>query len=175
MVHLRARDELGQPSSECKYFGPIIEGARKHCPDLVIYASLSGRNVSDPVLRSEVLSLKPDMGSLTLSSLHFPKQASINSPSTIQQLALRMKESRVKAELEIFDLGMANYLHYLIRKELIEAPYYVNLILGNIAGAQLDFADIAALLPKMLDGAFVTLGGIGQFQIDAHLMAWLQD
>ena len=171
MVHVHARKLDGTPSSEAKDYAPIIEGIRSHCPDLVICASLSGRNVKDPILRSEVLSLQPDMASLTLSSLNFPAQASVNSPSTVQSLASRIQEFGAHPELEIFDLGMANYLHYLIKKSLIKPPYYVNVILGNIAGAQMQFADIAAILAKIPQRAFVAFGGIGQYQIDTHLMA----
>jgi len=171
MVHVHARKKSGKPSSEAKDYAPIIEGIRKSCPDLVICASLSGRDVSDPVQRSEVLSLYPDMASLTLSSLNFPTQASLNSPSTIQTLATRIKEFGAHPELEVFDLGMANYLLYLIRKKLICAPFYVNIILGNIAGAQSRFEDIAAISTKMPPHAHIALGGIGQYQIDAHLMA----
>lgn len=171
MVHVHARNRCGKPSSEAKRYAPIIEGIRKNCPGLVVCASLSGRDVTDPVQRSEVLSLYPDMASLTLSSLNFPTQASLNSPATIQSLAKRIKEFGAHPELEVFDVGMANYLLYLIRKRLINAPFYVNIILGNIAGAQTQFEDIAAISTKMPPNAHVSLGGIGQYQIDAHLMA----
>ena len=87
MVHVHARKPNGTPSSEANDYAPIIEGIRKYCPDLVICASLSGRNISDPFARAEVLSLQPDMGSLTLSSLNFAKSASLNAPDTIQFLA----------------------------------------------------------------------------------------
>ena len=171
LVHLHARDENGTPASGITYFAPILEGVRKHCPDLVLCASLSGRNISDPVERSEMLSLKPDMASLTLSSLNFPNQASVNSPETIEILARRIAENGATAELEVFDLGMANYLLYLIRKKLIDSALYVNIILGNIAGAQIGFADVAALLAKIPHHAHIALGGIGRFQLDAQLMA----
>ena len=56
---------------------------RKHCPDLVLCASLSGHDFPLIEQRAEVLQLQPDMGSLTLSSLNFFKSASINTPDTI--------------------------------------------------------------------------------------------
>ena len=171
MAHLHARKPDGTPSSEAADYAPILEGVRKHCPDLVICASLSGRTVSDPAARAEVLTLKPDMGSLTLSSLNFVKQASVNAPATIFELARLMKESGARPELEVFDLGMVNYLNYLVSKGLVEAPFYVNLIVGNIAGAQLNAAHLAALERDLPEGALVALGGIGQQQLDAHLMA----
>ena len=80
--------------------------------------------------------LKPDMGSLTLSSLNFNKTASVNSPDMIKKLAGKMKEKGIVPELEAFDAGMINYAKYLEHKGLITAPHYVNLLLGNIACAQ---------------------------------------
>lgn len=171
MVHLHARKSDGTPSSEAADYAPIIEGVRRHCPELVICASLSGRTVSDAGARAEVLTLKPDMGSLTLSSLNFVQQASVNAPATIVELARLMREAGARPELEVFDLGMVNYLNYLIQKEWIQAPFYVNLIVGNIAGAQLNAGHLAALERDLPEGALVALGGIGQHQLDAHLTA----
>lgn len=171
MAHLHARKSDGTPSSEAADYAPIIEGVRKHCPDLVICASLSGRTVKEPAARAEVLTLKPDMGSLTLSSLNFLKQASVNAPDTIFELTRLMNEAGVRPELEVFDLGMVNYLNYLLHKGHIEAPFYVNLIVGNIAGAQLNAAHLAGLERDLPEGAFISLGGIGAQQLDAHFLA----
>lgn len=171
IAHLHARKPDGTPSSEAADYALILEGVRKHCPDLVICASLSGRSVSDAAARAEVLSLKPDMGSLTLSSLNFVRQASVNAPSTIQELAHLIHEAGARPELEVFDLGMVNYLNYLISKGLVAPPYYVNVILGNIAGAQLNAGHLAALERDLPAGALLVLGGIGQQQLDAHLVA----
>ncbi len=171
MAHVHARKPDGTPSAEAGDYAPILEGIRYHCPDLVICASLSGRSVSDPAARAEVLSLQPDMGSLTLSSLNFVQQASVNAPDTIRELALRMRESGTKPELEVFDPGMVNYLGYLIRKGWVEAPFYVNLIVGNIAGSQLSPVHLAALAADLPADAWISLGGIGAQQLDAHLVA----
>ena len=171
MVHVHARQKNGVPSSKAEDYAPIIEGIRAHCPGLVICASLSGRNVTDPAARSQVLSLQPDMASLTLSSLNFVKTASVNSPDTIQELAKRITEAGAKPELEVFDTGMVNYLGYMIRKGLIQAPIYVNVLLGNIAGAQLNAAHIAALKRDLPQDALISLAGLGQYQLDAHLVS----
>ena len=53
------------------------------------------------------------MGSLTLSSVNFNKQASLNAPDMIQALAREMKRRGVLPELEAFDSGMINYAKYL--------------------------------------------------------------
>ena len=75
-------------------YAEIIGPIRKAVPDLVICVSLSGRDFFEFNKRSEVLdlqgNLKPDFGSLTLSSLNFNQQASVNSPQMIQDLAKAM-------------------------------------------------------------------------------------
>ena len=121
MVHLHARNHLdGKPTYEKEIYGRIIEGIRKYRPELVICVSLSGRNFSAFEQRADPLflkgSLKPDMGSLTLSSLNFNATASTNSPQMIQDLAKAMLENGIVPELEAFDIGMINYSKYLAKK-----------------------------------------------------------
>jgi len=67
MVHLHARNNDGNPTYKADVYDKILSGLRKHCPDLVLCVSLSGRDFPEIEKRSEVLQLKPDMGSLTLS------------------------------------------------------------------------------------------------------------
>ena len=79
ITHLHARNPDGRPSSCSQIYGRIVESVRKVAPDLIICISLSGRDVSDIDKRAEPLLLtgdaKPDMGSLTLSSLNFIQQS----------------------------------------------------------------------------------------------------
>ena len=175
MVHLHAREpENGQPSYRKEIYAEIINGIRRKNKELVICVSTSGRCCSEFEKRSEVLELdgeiKPDMGSLTLSSLNFNKQASINSPEMIKNLAGKMLENGIKPELEAFDLGMINYAHYLIRKGLLQAPYYVNLILGNIACAQADMLSLGLMTSQLPEDCLWSVGGVGDFQLQANAM-----
>lgn len=175
MVHLHARDEQGLPSSDKAIYAQIIQGIREFAPELIICVSTSGRLHHDYETRSQVLTLegnlKPDMASLTLSSLNFNKTASISTPDTILGLAKLMKDKGIQPELEVFDLGMANMIRYLIKKDLIKAPYYVNLILGNIASAQADLLPIGLLINDLPDEAFVSIGAVGNEQLKANALA----
>lgn len=120
MVHLHARDrETLEPTWKLDVYRDIIEGIRKEDRDLVLITSTSGRMWTEFGKRSEVLNLKPDMATLTPSSLNFNNQASVTSPEMVQKLAERMKSLGIRPELEIFDSGMINYCKYLYRKGLI--------------------------------------------------------
>jgi 3-keto-5-aminohexanoate cleavage enzyme len=165
LVHLHARDENGLPAYKASIFRDIFDGIRKYCPDLVLCASLSGRNFPEIEKRTEVLSLRPDMGSLTLSSLNFNKQASISPPDTISELIARMDKYGVHPELECFDSGMINYAKYLIDKNELKPPFYFNLLFGNISSAQADAAYVGLAIRDLPEKSIWTLGGLGQNQL----------
>ena len=176
MVHIHARDEkTGMPTYKAEIYEKIIAGIRKFNSDLIICVSLSGRNHNELEKRSEPLylegKLKPDMGSLTLSSLNFNKTASINDPEMIKNLAEIMLEKKIKPELEAFDAGMINYSKYLISKRLLTPPYYFNLILGNIACAQADLLHAGIMVRDLPKKSYWSLGGIGDFQLRMNSLA----
>jgi 3-keto-5-aminohexanoate cleavage enzyme len=176
MVHLHAREsKTGRPSHKKEIYGQIIKAIRKENKNIILCVSTSGRvtNIFDQ--RSDCLKLqgdsKPDCASLTLSSLNFNKQASINPPQIIQDLAAMMLEKDIKPELEVFDLGMINYAKYLIRKGLLRPPYYFNLILGNVACAQADMLHLGLMIKELPTGSVWSVGGVGNYQFDMNLMA----
>ena len=86
--------------------------------------------------RAEVLELdgdvKPEMASLTLGSLNFPGQASVNEPAMIRGLAERMDERGIVPELEVFDFGMLDFAKFLIDQGVLEPSVYFNLLLGSL-------------------------------------------
>lgn len=176
MVHLHARDEVtGAPTCEADVYGGIIEKIRAFAPDLVICVSLSGRNFPELERRSGPLQLtgdlKPDMGSLTLSSVNFNRGASISEPETIQALASMMQQRGILAELEAFDAGMINYAKYLIHKGLLTGPHYFNLLLGNIACAQPDLLHLGVMVRDLPENALWSVAGIGDAQLAMNSVA----
>lgn len=176
MVHLHARDATtGESSYKAEVYGNIIEGIRSFTKDLIICVSLSGRKINEFEKRAEVLQLegdlKPDMGSLTLSSLNFNRTASVNSPQMIQDLANKMKSRGILAELEAFDAGMINYAKYLERKGILEPPHYFNLLLGNIACAQADLLHVGIMIRDLPDNSYWALAGIGEHQLMMNSVA----
>jgi len=168
IIHIHARDEQGDPTYKKEIFRQIIKGIRKENKDLILCVTTSGRIVSEFEKRAEVLDLedgyKPDMANLTLGSMNFSKQASINTPDIIQALLNKMTSQQIKPELEVFDLGMINYAKYLIKKELLAPPYYFNLLFGNIASAQPNLLTIAHLINELPEKSIWSLAGIGNCQ-----------
>jgi uncharacterized protein (DUF849 family) len=166
IVHLHARDEETLKNTYKKeVYQKIIEGIKKHCPDLLICVSLTGRNFPELDRRSEVLQLYPDMGSLTMSSLNFPTGASINQPDIILSLIEEMDKYGVLPEIECFDTGMLNYTNYLISKNKLKPPYHINVILGNIYNGQCDFGTLSVIKSNLPENSYTCIGGIGSQQL----------
>jgi uncharacterized protein (DUF849 family) len=176
MVHVHARDEeTGIPTWKGELYERIIGGIRKFTKDLIICVTTSGRDFPEFEKRSEVLDLsndlKPDMGSLTLSSLNFNKVASMNSPDMIINLASKMKEKGIVPELEAFDAGMINYAKYLENRGIIEAPHYINLLLGNVACAQADLLHAGMMVRDLPPNTYWGFAGIGNTQYMMNSLA----
>ena len=173
IVHLHARDEITLENTYKKeVYQKIIEGIRKHCPELLICVSLTGRNFPEIEKRAEPLQLLPDMGSLTMSSLNFPTGASINQPETILELIKEMDKYGVQPEIECFDTGMLNYTNYLISKNVLSCkwgklipPHHINVILGNMYNGQCDLGTLATIKSNLPEYSKVCLGGIGSHQL----------
>jgi uncharacterized protein (DUF849 family) len=175
MVHLHARDEQGAPTWRREVYADIISRIREHDAEIVINVSTSGRNWSDMERRSDVLflegDLKPDMASLTLSSLNFAGGPSVNSPDHVRELARIMRDRGIVPELEIFDLGMLNFMGVLRREGLLTGVAPVNLFFGNIAGMQPTLSEMGLAVSLLPEGALWNATGLGSFQQISQVLA----
>jgi uncharacterized protein (DUF849 family) len=175
ILHVHARDEDGAPSMDPERYGRITESVRKARPDAVVCVTTSGRLDPEYETRSRVLDLdgeaKPDMASLTLSSVNFPREAAVNPPDTVLRLAERMRMRGIRPELEVFDSGMINAINHLWRKEIISPPFYVNLILGSLYAAQAEMSVLAHLVGLLPPATVWAAGGVGVSQLRVNVAA----
>ena len=175
ITHIHARDpETFSNTYKKEIYGQIIQGIRKYCPELLVCASLTGRNFPELSQRTEVLECLPDMGSLTMSSLNFPSGTSTNQPEMILDLISKMGEYGVQPEIECFDSGMVNYTKYLISKNILKPPFYMNVILGNIYNAQSDLSSLAAIKSAIPHNVTTCIGGIGNQQLKSNIIGLME-
>lgn len=174
IAHLHGRDEQGHPTSESRIVADIIERIRHEKPEVIITVTTSGRRAQEFEQRAQSLlldgDLKPDMASLTLGSMNFATEASLNAPAMIMRLAEFMLEKDIKPELEVFDLGMIHFAHVLIEKGLLKPPYYFNLLLGNVATAQAKLLHLGMMVNELPEGAVWAVAGLGRFQHQANAL-----
>jgi uncharacterized protein (DUF849 family) len=167
-VHLHARDADGEPTYLRERYREVVLAVRAVDPDVVISVSTSGRVHGTFEARSDVLQLdgaaRPDLASLTLGSMNFPTQASVNSPEMIQRLAHAMRERGIVPELEIFDFGMIDYAHYLIQRGVLAPPFVCNILLGSLGTSAATPLNLAQMVERLPRGTFWQAAGIGRFQ-----------
>ena len=171
IVHVHARDEAGLPTYKKEIYREIISGIHDKCPDMLICGSASGRTFGEFGQRKQVLDCFPDFASLTLGSLNFPNQASVNEPAMIESLAKTMAEHGVVPEWEIFDMGMIDYARYLIKKGVLHKPYYCNIFLGSLGTISATPFNLASMVRSLPENTVWSATGIGRFQFYVNSMA----
>jgi 3-keto-5-aminohexanoate cleavage enzyme len=73
IAHCHVRDDDGNPTSDPVRFAALKAGIEAHCPGMIIQFSTGGRSGSGRD-RGGMLSLEPDMASLSVGSNNFPKR-----------------------------------------------------------------------------------------------------
>jgi len=174
IIHLHARDEKGEPTYRGDIYTRILRGVRAACPTLILCVSTSGRVFKTFEQRSEALDCTdpaPEMASLTLGSMNFPKVESINSPTMIASLARKMAERRIVPEWEAFDMGMVDYSNYLVDHQLLKPPFYCNLLLGSLGTLSATAFNLATVVRTLPKGVTWAAAGIGRFQFQTNALA----
>jgi 3-keto-5-aminohexanoate cleavage enzyme len=175
IVHIHPRDAAGHPTLDPAIAATFIRAVRAEAPGIVVCITTSGRVDPELAARATVLDLdgdaRPEMASLTLGSLNFPKQASVNAPETIQGLARRMGERGIVPEWEIFDFGMLDYGLYLRARDVLPGPVYANILLGSLGTLAATPLNLALLVERLPAGATWAAAGIGRYQFGMNRLA----
>ena len=175
IVHLHPRDAQGVPTYRIEIFRDILSRVREKCPDLIVCVTTSGRSFKTFEQRSQALELegplKPELASLTLGSLNFPKNASVNEPEMISALAQKMKGRGIVPELEAFDLGMIDYAKSLVDRGVLGKPLYFNLFLGSLGTLNATPLNLSMMVNNLPANAVWSAAGIGRYQLYVNSMA----
>jgi 3-keto-5-aminohexanoate cleavage enzyme len=176
IVHLHARDDEGAPTFRAEIYEEMILGIRAEFPEAITCVSCSGRNFPEFERRSEVLELtgaaRPDLASLTLTTLDLPTGTSQNAPDMVIALAEKMIARGIKPELECFDYGMINTAKMLIAKGILgDGPYYFNLLLGSPYSVPATAKHLSGMIGDLPDDAIWSAAGIGLFQLPMNTLA----
>lgn len=168
IMHAHVRNDDQTPSSDPDKFAALQEGIKKHCPGMIIQFSTGGRSGAGKE-RGGMLSLRPDMASLSVGSNNFPTRVYENPPDLVDWLAAEMVKHHIKPEVEAFDLShilKASEMHE--RGQIADTPY-VQFVMGvkNAMPADRAVFDFYVKTVKRLFGAEVPwcAAGIGAQQI----------
>lgn len=129
IVHAHVRNDDQTPSSDPDKFARLKEGLEQYCPGMIIQFSTGGRSGAGQA-RGGMLSLSPDMASLSVGSNNFPTRVYENPPDLIDWLAAEMRTHQVKPEIEAFDLSHILQAAKMHADGRIEDRPYVQFVMG---------------------------------------------
>ena len=129
IAHCHVRNDDQTPTSDPDKFAQLTEGLRKHCPGMIVQLSTGGRSGNGRE-RGGMLSIRPDMASLSVGSNNFPNRVYENTPELIDWLASEMKTYNVKPEIEAFDLSHIFQAVKMVEEGRLQAPLYIQFVMG---------------------------------------------
>lgn len=129
IIHAHVRNDDQTSTSDPEKFGRLLEGLRKHVPEAIVQLSTGGRSGAGRE-RGGMLSLQPDMASLSVGSNNFPTRVYENSPDLVDWLASEMKTYGVKPEIEAFDLSHIFQAVAMAKDGRLPSPLYVQFVMG---------------------------------------------
>lgn len=129
ICHAHVRNDDETPSSDPEKFAQLMEGVQKHCPGMIIQFSTGGRSGAGRE-RGGMISLRPDMASLSVGSNNFPTRVYENPPELVDWLASEMRTYEVKPEIEAFDLSHIHKAAEMNRDGRIPGQLYVQFVMG---------------------------------------------
>lgn len=168
IVHAHVRNADETPSSDPEKFAALKAGIEKHCPGMIIQFSTGGRSGAGKT-RGGMLSLRPDMASLSVGSNNFPTRVYENPPDLVAWLASEMLAYDVKPEIEAFDLSHILKAKEMADKGTLKGTPYIQFVMGvqNAMPADKDVFDYYVRTVHRLFGpdAPWCAAGIGAKQI----------
>jgi uncharacterized protein (DUF849 family) len=149
IAHIHVRDPAtGKVSLELDLYREVVDRIRDSGSDVIINLTTgpgarfvpseddpaiggSGTQFAGPLRRIQhIEALLPEICSLDIATMNFGEAAMINTPSHLRTMAKRLKATRVRPELEVFDAGHVVLARKLIDDGFIAAPALFQLCLG---------------------------------------------
>ena len=167
ICHAHVRNDDETPSSDPEKFAVLQEGLKRHCPDIIIQFSTGGRSGAGRE-RGGMLSLRPDMASLSVGSNNFPTRVYENPPDLVDWLASEMVKYEVKPEIEAFDLSHIHKAAEMNRDGRIPGKLYIQFVMGvkNAMPADRETFDFyIKTVKRLVPDALWCAAGIGPNQL----------
>ncbi len=131
-IHLREKDTF---TADLDVARRTVEAVRELCPGIVQLSTGGGFPYED---RMRIVEAKPAMATLNPGTMTIGENEFRNPPKQMLQLAARMLELGVKAEVEIYDTGHLGLMMDLLKKDLLTEPLQVSFVMGVKGGMPAD-------------------------------------
>jgi uncharacterized protein (DUF849 family) len=160
-VHIHARDpKTARPTTEPAVYREIAAGIKARS-DVIVCITTGGTAYMQPEERAQVVpALKPELATFNMGTINFSihpiadrykdedykfpweKEFAIstkdfmfrNTFGDIEKLMQMMNENNTKPELELYDVGHLYNLNFLVRRNTIKFPVWLQFVTGILGG-----------------------------------------
>jgi len=183
IVHIHVRNpKTGKASLELEHYKEVVERIRASKVNVLINLTTGpgarftpgdvdpvglgpGTTMKSPEFRVQhVQELNPDICSLDIATMNFGEYAFVNTPPHLRKMAEMIGKTKVKPEIEVFDLGHVRLAADLVAKGLFKAPPLFQLCLGIPWGAPASTEGMLSMRNLLPAGAVWAGFGISRFQ-----------
>ncbi|BHH82262.1 beta-keto acid cleavage family enzyme [Desulforhopalus sp. 52FAK] len=165
IFHVHARDKDEKPCQDVEIFKETVRQIRDRVPGVIIQLSTGARAGKDWEERATPVRLLPEMASFTTGSNNLPGIIYENSPQFIEFLAGVFKETEVKPEIEVFEPGMINNAHFLVKKGILSSPLHFGFVMGAPGSMPGSIKNLLFLSESLPPDSTWTVAGIGRHEI----------
>ncbi|MHB1328868.1 MAG: beta-keto acid cleavage family enzyme [Gemmatimonadales bacterium] len=194
MVHVHARNPENhtRPATTTEVWLEVNRKIRERCPDIIINNTTGGGPSMTMEERLQCLPARPEVASLNLTPdmskfklaarkppLPFPRDEILYdeclpfSYRLVNQFAAEMKKWGVKPELETYHSGGPWVIRDLIQGGMIEAPYWIQTVMGYQTSSWPTFESVIQLVREMPENTLWLTSGIGPHQLPMTTFAML--
>jgi uncharacterized protein (DUF849 family) len=161
VAHVHLRDGQGKPTADLKIAQRVLDMIRDQSPILIQLSTGVGLDVPFSE-RERLVQLRPQMATLNPCTMSFGVGEFRNPPQDVRRLAAHMKELGVKAELEIYDSGHADFCAVLLNEGLLVEPLQFSVVMGVRGGMAATPENLLHTLRKLPAGAIWQAIAIGK-------------
>ncbi len=174
IIHLHARTQDGTPTQDPARYADLVERITSIGCDAILNlstGSAGGRASLEE--RLACLELQPEMASFDCGSINFDTWTFMNPPVFLEQMAYRMQQFGVKAEIECFDIGMIYAGRRLAERDLFQEPLFFQFVMGTPAGIPAHPEHLVHMRATLPPNAIWSVCALGRGQLPMNLMAML--
>jgi uncharacterized protein (DUF849 family) len=171
-VHIHGRDpKTARPTTEPAVYREIATGIKARS-NVIVCVTTGGTADMTPAQRAQVVpALKPELATFNMGSINFSihpiaerykdgdykfpweKEFAVgtkdfifrNTFGDIEKLCQMIEENKTKPEFEIYDAGHLYNLNFLIRKNIIKLPIWLQFVTGILGGIGSGLEDVMYL------------------------------
>jgi len=175
IVHLHVREDDGAPSQSSARFAETCRLIKARVnPILQISTGGAVTATTDerlaPMEDPEV-ARHLEMASFTCGTVNFGDDVFMNSPAFLKALARKLKEKRLKPEIEVFEAGMIANAMRLIKQGELSHPLHFDLVLGVPGGIPGGFRELMFLVESLPSMCTWSVAGVGSRQLPLATLA----